>query len=221
MIAREKACRWSWCLTSSIFLPGLESPSVFESYVARLAVPFSSSPSSSFSYRLISQIAHFPLILPSAIIRWRGRSPRTRAVAPSIRRSTAPLRPTESTLLLEIVPALHGDLAGIEFTLAGVAALVVATDLAVGLSGVAPGEVVEVPEGVRGQDEVPDRQTKQIDQHPEHVAEAVGGDDDEDAGKTEDESQEDEWDDWSCCVCDGSLDGEGDCREESVWSKVF
>ena len=58
--------------------------------------------------------------------------------------------------------------------------------LAVGFAGVAPGEVVEVPESIYREDEVPDGEGEEVDEHPGDVGDAVGGDDDEDTGKTED-----------------------------------
>lgn len=89
---------------------------------------------------------------------------------------------TQASLLLEIAPALHGDLGGVELAVLVVAALVGAGLGARRLSRVAPAEIVEVPEGVGGQDEIPHGQGDQIDDHPEDVDEAVRGDDDEDTG---------------------------------------
>ena len=46
---------------------------------------------------------------------------------------------------------------------------------------VAPGEVVEMPISVGGEDQVPDGEREEVDEHPEDVGEFVGCDDDEDA----------------------------------------
>lgn len=92
------------------------------------------------------------------------------------------------------------------------ATLASAFDLAGRLSSVAPGEVVKVPVGVDGEDEVPHGEGEKVDQHPEDVGEAVGGDDDEDAGEAEDEEEEDEGDGWGRCVGYGCFDAEGDCE---------
>lgn len=86
------------------------------------------------------------------------------------------------------------------------AALVGAGDGACGLSSVAPAEVVEVPEGVGGQDEVPDWEGDQVDQHPGDVDPSVRGDDDEDTGETEDEYKENERDSRGRCVRESRLD---------------
>ena len=67
-------------------------------------------------------------------------------------------------LPLELGPALHGDLAAVE--LAHVLDTGLLRLLAGGLPRLAPREVVELPEGVGGQDKVPDRERKQVDEHP-------------------------------------------------------
>ena len=63
----------------------------------------------------------------------------------------------EATLLLEVAPSLHRDLGAVELAVFVVTALVGACYGAGSLSRVTPTEVVEVPEGVGGEDEVPDR----------------------------------------------------------------
>lgn len=96
-------------------------------------------------------------------------------------RRIVPLRSTKSALLFEVAPALHGDFAGVEFALAGVSMLVRALHVACGLARVTPGEIVEVPEGVDRENEIPDWEGEQVDQHPQHVGETVCGDDDQDS----------------------------------------
>ena len=95
-------------------------------------------------------------------------------------RPAVPCGCTEAALLLEVAPSLHRDLGAVELAVFVVAALVGACDGACGLSRVSPTEVIEVPEGVGGEDEVPNRQRKEVDQHPEDVDNAMRGDDDED-----------------------------------------
>lgn len=68
------------------------------------------------------------------------------------------------TLALELGPSLHGDLAAIEFSLVLEAGLL--RLLSRRLSGITPREVVKLPEGVRGQDKVPNRQREQVNKHP-------------------------------------------------------
>lgn len=63
-----------------------------------------------------------------------------------------------------------------------------------------------MPVSVARKDQVPDGQREEVDQHPEHIGETVCGDDDEDARETENESQEDQRDGWSCGVHDCCLD---------------
>lgn len=58
--------------------------------------------------------------------------------------------------------------------------------LAADLARVAPAEVVEVPVRVGGEHQVPDGEREEVDEHPEDVGDAVGGDDDEEARETED-----------------------------------
>lgn len=115
----------------------------------------------------------------------------------------------KTPLLLEIVPALHGDLAGVEFTFAAVAAFVGTLLFTCGLSGVSPGEIVKVPECVDWEDEVPYRQREEVDQHPDNVADTVGSDDDENSGQTQNQCEEDKWDDWCGCVFDTCFDRNG------------
>ena len=62
-----------------------------------------------------------------------------------------------------------------------------------------------MPVGVGGQDQVPDREGEEVDEHPEDVTDAVGGDDDEDAREAEDECEEDEGDGWGGSVRDGGF----------------
>jgi hypothetical protein len=101
-----------------------------------------------------------------------------------------PLRSTKSALRLEISPSLHRDFAGVELSLATMTGLVRFLGVfAGGLTRVSPGEVVEVPEGVDWKDEVPDGEREQVDQHPEDVGQAVGGDDDENSRQTKDEGE--------------------------------
>jgi hypothetical protein len=97
-------------------------------------------------------------------------------------RPTAPDRGTESALLLEVAPPLHRDLAAVELAVLVVPAFVGACDCSCRLSSVAPTKVVEVPERVCGEDEVPNWQGEEIDQHPRYVDESMCGDDDKDTG---------------------------------------
>lgn len=128
--------------------------------------------------------------------------------------SRRPHRTTDAPLLLEIAPPLHGNLAAIKLAILIVASLVGARLGARRLARVAPGEVVEVPEGVGGQDEVPDGQGDEVDEHPEDVDEAVRGDDDEDAGQAEDEEQEDQGN------CGRGRVGEGRFEAERDWEGI-
>lgn len=115
-----------------------------------------------------------------------------------------------TALLLKVAPALHGDLRAVEFTFSSAVTLVL---LAGCLTGIAPGEVVEFPERVRGQDEIPNWQGKKVDQHPEDVDETVGGDYDENTGETENQGEQDQGDDLDRLADDGGnndVDGEGD-----------
>lgn len=76
---------------------------------------------------------------------------------------------------------------------------------------VAPAEIVEMPEGVEREDQVPDGERAEVDEHPADVADAVGGYDDQDAGEAEDETEEDEGDEgrggvgYGCFDCDGDF----------------
>lgn len=124
------------------------------------------------------------LIRPlTTIIRSRrltiGATPTKRRPSPST--LARPSGSAQASLLLEIAPALHGDFAGVEFAAFLVARLARAFLLAHHFARVAPGEVVEVPVGVGGEDQVPDGQGAEVDQHPEDVGEFVRGDYDEHA----------------------------------------
>ena len=77
---------------------------------------------------------------------------------------------------------LHDNLARVELSFFGMSAFAGALLLASCLTCVTPTEVVEMPECIGGQDQVPDWERQQIDQHPHNVGDAVGCDDDEDTG---------------------------------------
>ena len=77
--------------------------------------------------------------------------------AHTLRPAVVPGWCAEAALLLEVAPSLHGDLGAVELAIAVVAALVGTCHGTSGLSSVTPAEVVEVPEGVCGEDEVPNR----------------------------------------------------------------
>lgn len=73
------------------------------------------------------------------------------------------LRGMKSPLLLEITPALHSNLARIEFTLATMTSLISALLLTRGFPSVSPAEIVKVPEGVDGEDEIPNGKGEEVD----------------------------------------------------------
>lgn len=80
---------------------------------------------------------------------------------------TAPRISSEPALLLKLIPSLHRDLGAVKL------ALVFNTRLlglfTSSLAGIAPREVIEFPEGVGREDEVPDGEGDQVDQHPDDV----------------------------------------------------
>jgi hypothetical protein len=81
---------------------------------------------------------------------------------------TAPcLLRSEAAFLLEFAPSFHSDLGTVEL------AFVFDTSflgLFTGsLSSVTPREIIELPEGICGQDEIPDRKREEVDQHPHDV----------------------------------------------------
>lgn len=94
----------------------------------------------------------------------------------------APVGALGALLALELGPALHGDLGAIELALvleAGLLGL-----LAGRLARIAPGEVVKLPEGVRGKYKVPDGQGEEVDGHPDNVGRRVGRHNNQDTRKT-------------------------------------
>ena len=166
-------------------------------------------------------LPHHPPLTPKRI-RWgvsrrpihRRRRPTTTlrrmAIRPhtSTSRRTAlasPNRRLQPSLLLKIPPPLHSNLTRIKLPIRLMPArLLPPLLLPHKLPSITPREVVEVPVGVARQDQVPDGEGEEIDAHPEDVGEAVGGDDDEDAGEADDEGEEDEGDGWGrgvsyCC----------------------
>jgi hypothetical protein len=104
-------------------------------------------------------------------------------------------------LPLKLAPALHGDLAAVELALvldAGLLGL-----LAGRLAGVSPRKVVELPICVDGEHEIPDGEGYEVDQHPDDVGPSVGGEDDQDRGETEDQTEKDEGNDLNGPFDDG------------------
>ena len=89
--------------------------------------------------------------------RRHGRRASTHGRGALALRPTTPDRGAEAALLLEVAPPLHRNLATVELAVLVVAALVGTGNRACRLSGVAPAEVVKVPEGVGWENEVPDR----------------------------------------------------------------
>lgn len=99
----------------------------------------------------------------------------------------------QSALTLKLGPALHSNLAAIKLALVFVASF---PGLPVRrLSGVAPGEIVKLPERVGWEHKVPDGQRNQVDQHPKDIRPAVRCDDDQDRWQTENQGEQDERDD--------------------------
>ena len=60
--------------------------------------------------------------------------------------------------------------------------------------GLAPAEVVKVPEGIDGEDKVPNGEREEVDEHPRDVNDLSGRQDDEQRGETEDGREEEERD---------------------------
>ena len=54
------------------------------------------------------------------------------------------------------------------------------------LPGFTPREIVEMPECVHGEDEIPHGERRKVDEHPEDVHNLAGGNENEDGGKTKD-----------------------------------
>ena len=73
-----------------------------------------------------------------------------------------------------------------------------------------------MPVGVGREDQVPDGEGAEVDEHPENVRKFVGCDDDEDARKAENESQEDERNDWGSGVQNCCFDGDNSLGEVSI-----
>jgi hypothetical protein len=102
---------------------------------------------------------------------------------------TAPSRlRSQSPFLLEFTPPLHRDLRAVEFALVFDARFL--SLLPSCLSSIAPGEVVEFPEGVDREDEVPDWEREQVDEHPYNVRPAMGCQYDEHRWETKNQGEE-------------------------------
>ena len=89
----------------------------------------------------------------------------------------APVAVADPPVALKFGPSLHRDLAAVKLTLIFDACLL--RLLSRRLSRIAPREVVKLPERVRGQDEVPNRERQEVDEHPYDIGPAVSRDDDE------------------------------------------
>ena len=121
-----------------------------------------------------------------------GRRPDRAAFPAAVATRPSGVR-SQPALLLELAPSLHRDLRAVEL------ALVLDTRLlrllARRLARVAPREVVELPECVHRQHEVPDGQRDQVHEHPQHVRPPVRRQHDQYARQTKDQRQEHDWDD--------------------------
>lgn len=93
---------------------------------------------------------------------------------------------SQTTLLLEITPSLHGDLTRVKLTITTVTSSISLGVLASSLTSVTPREVVEVPEGIDWQNQVPDWKREQVDQHPEDVDWSVSSNNDQHTRQTKD-----------------------------------
>ena len=132
---------------------------------------------------ITSRLSFIPRTGRSSLSIPRTAAPDTRASAkphPTYassprRRNTAP----PPTFLLEINPPPHNNLATIELSfLISMSSLFLASHSPGSLSRVSPAEIVEFPVCVGRQDTVPDGEGEEVDQHPEDVGPAGGGEDD-------------------------------------------
>lgn len=100
-------------------------------------------------------------------------------------------------LAFKLSPALHGDLGAVEFAL--VLAVAALLRIAFRLPRIAPRKVVKFPKGVGWQHKVPDRQRHKVDEHPYYVDPRVCGDDNQHAGETKDQAEQNQGNnlDWS------------------------
>ncbi|CAG8665647.1 12736_t:CDS:1, partial [Acaulospora colombiana] len=83
------------------------------------------------------------------------------------------------------------------------------------LSRLTPREVVKVPEGIGGQDKVPNGKRNQVDQHPSDVGDLTGCDHDEETGQTQDDGEEDKWNHRILRALDSGYDDEIDGERDS------
>jgi len=98
---------------------------------------------------------------------------------------------SQPALLLEFVPSLHCNLGAVELSLVFNTCFLGL--LARSLAGISPGEVIELPERVRWENEVPDWEREQVDEHPDDIRPAVGRDNDKNGRETKDQSQKYKW----------------------------
>ena len=94
---------------------------------------------------------------------------------------------------------------------------VVATLVSSNLACLTPGEVVKVPEGVYGEDEVPHRKREKIDDHPHKVCDLARRDNDKQPGETQDDTKQDERYDILLASTDSRDDDEVDGERDGGW----
>lgn len=116
---------------------------------------------------------------------------------------------------LPIFPTTHGD----SFAGAGSLTMTFALAFTFNFPCFTPRKVVEMPESVDGKDEIPNREGQKVYQHPKHVDDLAGGDEDEDCWETEDSDEEHEGDGLFEVLgrCDGHADDERIGEGNSDW----
>lgn len=125
-------------------------------------------------------------------------------------------------LPLEFSPPLHDDMARIKLSL-----LITMIGLLItrNLSRLTPTKVIEMPECVGREDKVPNWQREEVDDHPSDVGDLARGDDDEQAWKTKNDTEEDQGDESRFGAidsrADNQVDGERDGSRQDEGTRQF
>lgn len=122
--------------------------------------------------------------------------------------SRSPVSALHTLVALEFGPSLHRNLAAVKLSLALVVAALAL--IAIRLAGFTPREVIKLPESIGWEDKVPDRERQEVDEHPDDIGPRVRRDNDENTGKTKNETQKHQRDDLGWLVDDRRDDYKSD-----------
>lgn len=148
------------------------------------------------------------------MVAWRRHGPAIGVAANDVF-SRSPISALHTLVALEFGPSLHRNLAAVKLSLALVMAALAL--VAICLTGFTPREVIKLPESIGWEDKVPDGEGQEVDEHPDDIGPRVRGDNNENTGKTENETEKHQRDDLRWLVDDRR----DNCKSDKSAAEAF